>query len=257
MRRIESRPRVGLLAGVTLLILGASMPAFALAEDGSPRILLLSGNVEEMAATLKGEEWKLETVGGVAITSQSVEFLVKGCKAESGSSADTSLCGPVVVAFTGIKKKTANCHSEMANKEEGDSAEKGTVLMWADMHIAAEENSAKELQPLLLFKVLGALSGESPEELTINCAGVITKVRGVLGCLLTPGLTNIAAEGRLTLSCKIKGKGEAETGKCEKLCEWLTEHPYEAKFSSTFERAWMEGEAKGCLSKENDLFLDD
>ncbi len=245
-----------ILAAMALFAFGA-FAASAFAEDGAPRLLLLSGNVTKLNGTLKGTNSTLETVGGLQLTGETVKGKLENCKETEGSTADTSLCGPVILEFTGVAKKTAKCHSEMANKEEADNAEKGIVLVATDVHFAAEENSAKELQPLILFKVLGALSGESPEELTINCAGVITKVRGTIGCLLTPGLANIAANGEETLKCKIKEAGKPETGTCEKLCEWLTEHPFEAKLGTSFEGAWMTAEAKGALSTEDDIFLDD
>ncbi len=248
--------RIGLVA-LTLTAFAALGPAAAFGEDGAPRVLLLSGNVTNLEGTLKGGASTLETVGGLAIAGSEVEATVADCKETEGSTTDTSLCGPVTITLTGVAKKNAKCHSEMANKEEADNNEKGIVLVETDVHFAAEENSAKELQPLMLFKVLGALTGESPEELTIDCAGVLVKVRGVIGCLLTPGLANIVAGGEETLACKIKEAGKPETGTCERLCEWLTEHPFEAKIGAAFEQAWMRIEARGALSRTNDIFLDD
>ncbi len=83
------------------------------------------------------------------------------------------------------------------------------------------------------------------------------KVKGVFACLLLPGLTNVAAKGEFTLSCKQK-EGKKEIGTCEKLCEWLSEFPFEGTFNGkTFEGAALGLEAKGALSSNFDIFLGD
>lgn len=240
-----------ILSALALFAFGA-FAATAYGEDGAPKLLLLSGNVSELEGTFKGGASILESAKGLQLKGSTVEGTLKGCK-EDGGALDTSLCGPVLLKFTGVKKEKVNCHSEMLNEEQKDAAE--VVLVWTDLHLAAEENAAKELQPLLLFKVLGALSGESPEEIALNCGGVKDKVKGVIGCLLTPGLTNVATTSELTLACKIKEKGKPETGTCEKLCEWLKEFPFLASLGNGFEGAWMTIEAKGKLNK--DVFIDD
>jgi hypothetical protein len=242
--------RLLILSALTLFAFGALAAA---AYGEAPKLLLLSGNVSELEGTFKGGASILESANGLQLKGTTIEGTLKGCKEESGSATDTSLCGPVLLTFTGVKKEKVNCHSEMLNEEEKDAAE--IVLVWTDLHLAAEENAKKELQPLLMFKVLGALSGESPEEITLNCGGVKDKVKGVIGCLLTPGLKNVQTTEELTIACKIKEKGKPETGTCEQLCEWLKEFPFLANLGKGFEEAWMTIEAKGKLNK--DVFIDD
>ncbi len=66
------------------------------------------------------------------------------------------------------------------------------------------------------------------------------KLRGTLGCLLTPGLTTVAAGGTFEILCKQNATShDPETGECEQLCEWLKEHPYEEEFGAGFEDAWI------------------
>ncbi len=245
--------RLLILAALALFAFGAfAVTAAYGVEDGAPKLLLLEGKASELEGTFKGGASTLESANGLSVTGTSVEGTLKGCK-EDGGPLDTSLCGPVLLTFKGVKKAKVNCHSEMINEEQKDAAE--VVLVWTDVHLAAEENAKKELQPLLLFKVLGALTGESPEEIVLNCGGVKDKVKGVIGCLVSPGLVNIPVTTEITIACKIKEKGKPETGVCEKLCEWLTEFPFLANLGNGFEAAWMTIEAKGKLNK--DVFIDD
>ncbi len=243
---------IAILTALVLVALGGVAAQPALAEDGQPALLLLTGSATEIEGVLKGSKSTLESTGKKAIVGAASEFAMKGCKELEGSKADTSLCGPVQVKFTGTKKEETACRSESATGEK-DPIE--TVLVSTDWHFASEETSSKELKPLLLLKVLGQVSGES--ELIVVCGTVKVKVKGVVGCLLTPGLTNVAGGGELTLSCK-QSSGKAETGTCEKLCEWGKEFPFEASLNGkTFEAAAESAEAKGAVSKECDVFIDD
>ncbi len=243
---------IAVLTALALVALGALAAQPAVAEDGQPALLLLSGNVTTMEGTLKGGGATLESVGKKTITGTAVEGTVKSCKELEKSATDTSLCGPVQLKFTGTKKEATACRSESATGEK-DPTE--TILVSSDLHFASEETSGKELQPLLLLKVLGQVSGES--ELIVVCGTVKVKVKGVLGCLLLPGLTNVAAGGSLELKCK-QSSGDSELGTCEKLCEWVTEFPFEATLNGkTFECAALSATASGALSSKNDLFLDD
>ncbi len=245
------RTPTAIVAALALCIVGA-LASPALAEDGQPALLLLSGNVTELEGTMKGGGSTLETVGKKTLASSAVEFTVKGCKELEGSKVDTSLCGPVTMKFTGVKKEETACRSESATGEK-DPIE--TVLVSTDLHFAAEETASKELQPLALFKVLGQVSGES--ELTGNCGSIKVKVKGVLGCLMLPGLSSVAAGGELAIKCK-QSAGKSELGTCQKLCEWLKEFLLESTLNGkTFEGAAESAEAKGALSKERDIFLDD
>jgi len=78
--------------------------------------------------------------------------------------------------------------------------------------------------------VLGQAGEE--KDLIINCGGVKDKVLGAIGCLLLPGLKEVAKE---TESWEIKCEtdltekapnGDQLTGTCEQLCELLSEKPF-------------------------------
>ncbi len=244
--------RMLILAAFALFAFGAFAAQAAFAEDGQPALLLLSGNVTELSGTLKGAASTLESVGKKTIVGTAVEGTLKGCKELESSKVDTSLCGPVTLKFTGTKKEETACRSESATGEK-DPIE--TILVSTDIHLASEETASKELQTLAIFKVLGQVSGES--ELIIVCGTVKVKVKGAIGCLLLPGLTNVAAGGKFELLCKQK-EGKPEIGTCEKLCEWLKEFPFEATLNGkTFEGSAMAAHAEGILSEKFDIFLDD
>ncbi len=239
------------LAVLALGALAGLSAQAALAEDGQPALLLLSGNVTELDGTLKGGGWTLESVGKKSLRGTAVEGTVKGCKELEGSKVDASLCGPVQLKYTGGKKEETACRSESATGEK-DPVE--TILMSTDLHLASTE-LISYLQPLILIKVLGQIGGES--ELIVVCAAVKTKIKGVVGCFLLPGLTNIAAGGTLDLACKQK-EGKSELGTCEKLCEWLKEFPFEATLNGkTFEAIALAAASDGVLSSQFDIFLDD
>lgn len=126
--------------------------------------------------------------------------------------------------------------------------------MFTDVQLAGEETSSKSLAPLLLVKVLGA--SEAEEELTINCGVVKNKMKGVLGCLLLPGLENIPTTKEVEVTCKINATTkDPETGTCQTSCEWLKEHPFEANLGAGLEDSWIAMNAKGTFNK--DVFLDD
>jgi hypothetical protein len=239
-------------AMLALFAFGTVSAAVASAEE--PMLLILEGeSVTKLGGTFTGGESHLTTLGGKALTSEKLEWDVENCK-ESVNKKDTNLCGPVLVEFKGVKQNGVNCRSEMQNGEEKDPI--GSVFVETDLHLASEKTTGGQLRPLLLFKVLGALFGESPEELTINCGGVKDKVRGVIGCLMEPGLTTVANTGQYTVHCfQNATTHDAETGECEQLCEWLTEHPFEANLGAGFEDAWMNVESKGSLNFSS--FIDD
>ncbi len=246
--------RLLILACLALFAFGAFAAQAAMAEDTKfPEVLLLTGNASEAEATFKGGQSALETASGKTIAAESLEFTLKGCKAESGKELDFSLCAPVLLDIHGLKKEAVECRSEMTNKEQKDPI--GLVLVWVDLHLA-NEKVGSELESLLLFKVLGALALETSEELQLNCGGVAEHVKGVIACLLTPGLKDVATNENLTISCKIKAPktGEGEKGECELLCEWLT-NTFLANLGLGFEKAWMSAEAKGSPNK--DVLIDD
>jgi hypothetical protein len=246
----KSRLLVAVLGAV--LALCALCAAVASAEDvNSPELLILEGSsVTELKGTLKGGANALSTLGGKSLSATGFEGAQSRCKA-SASSKDTTLC-EVLITIKGLKQGTVNCRSEMENGEGKDAVE--TILFAVDLHLAAEKTTSGELQSLALFKVLGSLGGEA--ELVMNCGGVKDKIRGVIACLATPGLTTVAAGGILTLNCEQNATThDAITGECEKLCEWLKEHPFESNLGAGFEDTWMNLKAEATLNFS--AFIDD
>lgn len=245
------RARLVTFAVTALLAFSAFVAPIVSAE--APKILLLENGVTKLEATFTGGAWELGSLAGKGLTGTGVTTTLKGCENSEGSERETNLCKTVTVTLTGAKTGMVSCRSEMTNGEEKDAV--GTILMVVDLHLATEQSLAEVLQPLLLFKVLGALPSEEKEELTINCGGVKFKVRGTLGCLLLPGLKNIATTEEAEVACRINKERDPETGTCEELCAWLVEHPFEANVGAGFEDAWMALAAKGKFNK--DVFIHD
>jgi hypothetical protein len=239
-----------MLAVTAMFVFAAVGTAIAQADEGAPELLILENGVTGLTGTFKGAGSTLATLGGKELIGTGVEGKVKGCK-NGSSEKDTTLCEGLLT-FTGVKEKKVACRSENA-KAEKDAVE--TVLVAVDLHLGDEEPSTGVLEPVVLFKVLGQTSGES--ELTIVCGTVKDKVKGVLPCLLLPGLEEIPAN---TESWEIKCKQnttshDQETGKCEHLCEWIKEFPFESNLGNGFEDSGMNATAKGTLSK--DVEIDD
>jgi hypothetical protein len=242
-----------MLAAMAMFAFAAVGTAVAQAEEArEPALLLLENGVSTLTAKFKGTTSQLSTLGGKELTGTGVEGTLKGCKNLGASEKDTTLC-EALLTFTGVKKEKVACRSENQAATTKDAIE--TVLAFTDVHIANGETSSKVLVPLALFKVLGQASGEPAEELVINCGGVKEKVKGALGCEVSPGLTNIPITSEATIACKLTAGHDQEVAKCELLCEWLTEHPFESNLGNGFEDAGMAITTKGTFSK--DVFLDD
>ncbi len=196
--------------------------------------------VTEVTGSLKGGESSLATLGAKAVVSKEVEATVKGCK-ESTGPKDTNLC-EATFTVKGMKQGSTACRSESASGK--DPVE--TVLALVDLHLASEKIAGGELEPLLLFRMLG-VAGE--DELTVVCGTVKDKVKGVIGCLLSPGATTIPGGGAFAIACKQSATThDPETGECEQECEWLKEHPFEANLGAGFEDAWMNLSTTGSLN---------
>jgi hypothetical protein len=244
------------LAALALFAFGAVAASVASAEEkeekSNPRILVLSGGkITELKAELKGGASKLEDTGGKTLTGTGVTATLSGCSALTET--DTNSCKDQAITFTGVKKGEVTCRSESTSGK--DAIE--TVLGLLDLSAAAEETATKVLQPLLLAKVLGAAL---ESELTIVCGVVKTKVKGTIGCLLLPGLTNIATTAKVEVTCKLlKGSpGIQETGTCTvtaAACKELKENPFEANLGEGFKGAGMEIKLEGTFNK--DVFIDD
>jgi hypothetical protein len=246
MRHVAGMILAGAFAALALSLAGT---AIARADENAPELLILENGVTKLEASFKGGGSTIATLAGKQFTATGVEGKMKGCK-NGSSEKDTTLCEGLLT-FIGWKEGKVACRSENA-KGEKDAVE--TVLVAVDLHLADEEPSTGVLEPLVLFKVLGQVSGES--ELTIVCGTVKDKVKGVLPCLLLPGLEEIPTTKEAEISCKQNTTShDQETGKCEHLCEWITEFPFEANLGNGFEDAGLNLSMKGKFSK--DIEIDD
>jgi hypothetical protein len=240
---------------ITLSAFAAAGAVAASAEEdaGSPSILCLVAGCSELKAELKGTTTSFKVLKGEKfIESSEVSTPLTGCKEVTGSSGkDISLCNNTTITFKGwiVTGTTVKCNTE------GDAA--GTVKMKVDLHVASETSTGGVLQPLLLARLLN--SKEEFKEITIKCGAALTELfKGTIGCLLLPGLANVATTGTLEVVCKVKTTGrekDPETGTCKQLCEWLTAEPFQANLGGGFEDAWMEFKVTGSPSK--DIFIDD
>ncbi len=245
-----SKAKLLLFAMFALLAFGAVSAAVASAEDAnSPMLLVTSGKATELSAKFTGGASSLSTLGGKALVGKALEGTVKNCKpSATAGEKDTNLC-EALLSFTGVKQGTVACRSESSAGK--DPVE--TVLTLIDLHLASEKSTSGELQGLLLFRALGVAD---EEELTIVCGTVKDKVKGTIGCLLTPGLTTVAAGGTFTIACVQNATThDPTTGECEQLCEWLKEHPFESNLGAGFEDTWMNVTATGSFNLG--VFIDD
>jgi hypothetical protein len=239
-------------AALALLAFAAFSASSALAETGSPQ--LLATNVLTLAGTFTaaaGGDIKLVSLSlKNDMLATSAEIKLKNCKHE-GTEKDTTLCEDVPFAIKGYKSVGTNLACTNGAAEE--------VKGLLDLHFASEE-SEKTLKPLLLAKVLGGANGTSlTEPLEFKCGGVITvQEKGVLACLVSPGLTSVAAGGEITILCKVSAASDPELGKCEDLCEDFGKTTgFEASFNGgkTFEDVNELVHLKGTLNQE--IFIDD
>jgi hypothetical protein len=246
---------------LALCAFGAFAASSALATDAnSPSILVLEGGkATELEGTFKSEGTTTKLIqlnGEKTLESTGAETKLKNCKEISGLPSDTNLCEPVAIVFTGNKQAGANCRSENS-KGEKDAIE--TVLALLDLHLAAEESlegsAEMKLQPLLLARILGTAK---EEELSYVCGLVKIQVKGVLACLLLPGLATVAAGGKYEIVCAVdKTTHDPITGHCETLCEIGGKAiGMEADLNGKeFKDAWWELNLKGSLNKST--FIDD
>jgi hypothetical protein len=236
---------------LALLAFGAFTASAFAVEDGKPQILCLVAGCETLEGTLKGGASRIEDLAGKTIAATASEAKLKGCKNDEAGTKDVNLCVDVPLALTGFKKEAVACRSENA-KGEKDAVE--TVLTLLDLHMAAEETSAKVLQPLLTAQYLGtALEAE----VTIVCGVVKSKVKGVLACLLLPGLANVQITEKVTINCEVNiTTHDPVTGTCTVLCEDLGKIGLIATFDGKTETdAWENIRLEGSLNK--DIFIDD
>jgi hypothetical protein len=253
-------------AVLALLAFAAFSASAAVAETGSPQLLLLAGSVTELEGTFAAAAGSDISLVSLSLKNDlfatTSEIKLKNCEAEGANKLDTTLCKDVPFVFTGVR--TAG---ELKCNSTGAAA--GEVKGLLDVHFASEE-AGGVLEPLILGKVLGGKTGtELVEPLEFKCGGVLTvQVKGVVACLLTlpetggvfppAGLLNIAAKASIAILCKVSKASDIETGKCEDLCKVFGETlGFEASFNGgkTFEDVNELVHLKGSLNK--DFFIDD
>jgi hypothetical protein len=252
-----TRRSLAMLAILLLCLIGAV--ATTTASAAIPAILLLAAKAGlEASFTNQTKEGKaihvFETVGKKALTSTTVTLTFKGCLELEGSKVDTNLCHEGLLTFTGLKLEAASCRTE---NELGEKDPIEVFLAKVDVHLADEKSTAKELVPLLVISLAG-VKGE--KEVIVNCAAVKVLVKGRVGCLMVPGLTQLVAFQEITIECEQK-EGKQVTGTCEEtkvLCEELANNPLEMKFgAAAFEKAALELNPSIKGSFPVDVFLDD
>lgn len=236
------------VAAFALFAFGSLGTAVASAEDGVPMILCLVENCsKELEGTFKleaGGTWTEEDLNGDQMTAKGAEITVKACEATTGK--DTNFCKDQKLILTGAEHNGVKCNTE------GDAA--GTIKMLLDLRVAAELNAAgTELEPLLIMKILKA---NLTAGLVYKCGVMMFEIKGDVGCLVIPGLTQVAANGTVEVLCKLNKKThDPETGKCELSCEELEKEPGEDNQSGKFVDMWWNFHLVGEFQK--DIFIDD
>jgi hypothetical protein len=196
------------LALLALLVLGVVASASYAVE---PQILVLTGKISELQATLKstGTAQLINLTGEKTIEAKGAEVKLKGCE---GTGTDTNLCNNVPITFTGVKQVGGPaCRSEDKN---GNKDPVETVLALLDLHLSSEKATKGELQALLLARVLG-LGKEVEEEVKFVCGLLKIKVTGVVACLLVTKESGAAVE----VKCSVNASHDKEIGTCEVLCD--------------------------------------
>jgi hypothetical protein len=241
-----------MLAMLSVLAFGAVATAVASAEDGQPALLTEGGAATALQGTFAGTGSTLSTLGGKVITGTGITATIAGCTALEGKEKDTNNCAKTTVDFTGVTSSGSGCRSENA-KAEKDPIETVLTLL---VTRAAAGLKVTELSPLVIFTVLG-IAGES--ELTIVCGVLKDKVRGLIACLLAPGLTQVAAKGKFEVLCKTsKVLGDPEEEECTQtaaICKELKEKPFESNLGAGFEMASMLAHLEGSFNLG--VFVDD
>jgi hypothetical protein len=238
MRQIKL---VGLVL-IALFAFGATTALSASAEE--PLVLVLPGEkVTELKYSGKGGVSKLEA-GGKTIECETVEATTEGFKEFEKKPADAN-AGTGHLHFLGCKQGGVSCRSETAKEKDAI----GIILVLLALLFGSEKTTAGVLQPLLVSTVLGLEAGET--ELKLNCGGVKEAVKGNVGCLTTPGLTELEPTAKVEIACKIENKKQL-TGTCFELkttCEKLANEPLLGNLGVAFEAAAEEIKIEGNFNK--------
>jgi hypothetical protein len=251
--RLEQRPkerdnmRLLTVVGVIVLVVLAATACTALAAE--PTVLVLPGETIQSTeiAGISGEV-VIEVGGGKNIK------CVKSKNADTleGAGADTSK-GRATIDFEGCKEGSTKCRSESETGEK-DPLE---IILWRTATLSAALEQGGKLFSGIVFTLLPEPKGGNQ---VFNCATLKNEVKGSFGCVVSPGLTEIAAGGTITITClQIAGK-QTNLGTCvgnKATCEELTAHPLEGAFGGKgiFEKAGVSFVATDKATKM--LFFDD
>ena len=237
------------------LVLAAGVcGAGAVAAAEGPTVVVLEGKVTELefSGSEAAQKTALSTLGGKEIKGEGDTATVSECVTLEAKEKDSNLCRHGRHTFLRLKQGAVACRSE---NEKGEKDPIETVLTNEDVHLASEKSTGGVLQPLAILEVLG-IAGE--KELTVNCGAVKEKVKGKIGCLVLPGLKEVATTESVEVLCKTKSAGDQESGTCEEtkvLCEELAKNPLEANLGAGFEMAALTGQLK--LKANKNIFIDD
>ena len=227
------------VVGLALLAVFAfAAVAAATASAETPSVNVLPGEkVSELTYSGKAaKESKLETANGKTISCATTKV-----SATFEGEKEISTKGKATIDFEGCKKEKVACRSETAGGVK-DAVE--IILTPLVLTAADEETAAKALQ----FLLVNTLS----ETLLINCGGVKEEVKGNVGCLVTPALTEVAAGGTVTIECAIEPKGKQKTGTCletKAACEKLKNEPLLGNLGAGFEASAEEINVAGTFNK--------
>jgi hypothetical protein len=218
-------------------------------EEGRPQILCLTEVcIKGLEGTFEaGAESQFVTLSGKSVIATGAKLTISGCESWGKTAKDTHLCKDQTLDLTGVKSEKVGCNTE------GDAKE--TVLVLLDLQLAAELNKAETaLEPLLLVKILNAKL--EAVAIKVKCGVLSLEWKGTVGCLVAPGLKDVATTETVEVACKVNGTThDPETGKCELLCEWLEKESFAVSSSGKFEDAWWLLPLSGTLNK--DVFIDD
>jgi hypothetical protein len=243
------RSKLLIFAALAVSALGVvGVDAASAADEGAPSILCLAAGCEHLEAIVTGGNVVSSTLKSKkSLESETIEATIKNCESFEGKTTDIRLCKDVPLELAGVKVSgtTNSCNTE------GDPA--GVVLSLIDLHVAALETTAKELQPMGLGKILNSTL---EPEVKIKCAGgILILAKGTLGCAAPIGLKNITITEKIIVTCKAKGGDQELNGKCVVLCEWLETDPFLVNMGGGFEDAAKEFTISGQPNK--DIFIDD
>jgi hypothetical protein len=220
------------LLGLTVLAVFAfASVAAATAFAEEPVVLVLPGETiggTELTGT--SGEGTLETVGKKTIKCTKS----KNTDTLEGEGADTAK-DKAIIDFEECKEGSANCRSE---NEKAEKDPIGTILIRTSTLSASFEKEGK-LVPGIVFTLLSEPKGGNQ---IFNCGTLKDEVKGSVGCVVSPGLTEIAAGGTITITCSQKEGKQTNLGTCignAVTCEELTKHPLEGALGgkATFEKS--------------------